>query len=122
MTGYDILGNIAILKFPEKTKKSQKIKEAKRVLKEHSNIKTILEKTEKVKGRLRKIKTYFLAGTKSKEALYKENGCWFRLNVDSCYFSPRLSGDRLDIAKQVSQKEKILALFSGVAPYAVVIG
>lgn len=120
MTGYDILGNIAILKFPDKTKRSAKMKEARNLLKS-TNIKTILEKSEKVHGRLRTIKTKYLAGIRTKEILYKENGCWFRLNIDSCYFSPRLSGDRLEIARQVSQKEKILVLFSGVAPYPVII-
>ncbi len=121
MTGYDILGNIAILKFPNGASKKEKDKEAKRVLQEHGNIKTVLEKVEKVHGRLRTIKTKYLAGVKTKEALHKENNCWFKLNVESCYFSPRLSGERLEIAKLVNRKEKVLVLFSGVAPFGIVI-
>lgn len=118
---YDILGNIIIAKFPDKAKKSEKIKEANKLLKEKKSVETILEKKEKVKGRLRTIKTNYLAGKKNKEALYLENGCRFRFNVETCYFSPRLSNERKEIYQQVKKNEKVLVMFGGVAPYAIVI-
>ena len=46
-TPHDILGNIAVLKFPEKTTQKQKKQTAKNFLKQNKNLKTILEKTEK---------------------------------------------------------------------------
>lgn len=112
---YDLIGNIAILKWGEGNKKR-----AGKLLKENRNIKTVLEKIEKVKGRLRTYKTKYLAGVKSKEALYIENGCKFRLNVESCYFSPRLANERLEIAKKINKKDKVLVLFAGVAPFSIV--
>ncbi len=118
---YDILGNIIIAKFPDKAKKSEKIKEAKKLLNDKKSVETILEKIEKVKGRLRTIKTNYLAGKKNKEALYLENGCRFRFNVETCYFSPRLSNERKEIYQQVKKGEKVLVMFGGVAPYAIVI-
>ena len=118
---FDIIGNIAIMHFPEKTKKSQKLKEAKKLLKEKPSIKTVLEKSKKVSGRLRTLKTKFLAGQKTKEALYKENSCKFKLNVETCYFSPRLAEERKQVAKEIKSKEKVLVLFSGVAPFPIVI-
>ena len=111
---YDIIGDIAILKKGDK-------KEARKILKEQRNIKTVLVKVEKVKGRLRTIKTKWLAGEKKKETVYVESGCRIKLNVESCYFSPRLSGERLEIAGKCKKGEKILVLFGGVAPYAIVI-
>jgi len=72
-------------------------------------------------GRLRTPKTKFISGEKTKEALYRENGCVFRLNVDSCYFSPRLASERLEIAKMVKKNENVLVMFGGVAPFAIVI-
>ena len=66
---YDILGNVIIAKFPDEAKKPEKIKEANKLLKEKKSVETILEKKEKVKGRLRTIKTNYLAGKKNKEAL-----------------------------------------------------
>ena len=49
-SSYDVLGNIIILKFSKITKKSDKIKFAKKLLKERKSVETVLEKSEKVKG------------------------------------------------------------------------
>ena len=122
MANYDILGNIAIMKFPENTKKGEKLKKAKQLMKTYKNLSTILEKKEKVKGRLRTIKTSFLLGNKTKEALYKENNCFFKFNVESCYFSPRLASERAEIAGKIKKGSRVLVMFAGVAPFAIVIG
>lgn len=121
MKGYDILGNIAVVKFERGESASNKKKIALKLFKEHKNVRTILEKSAKFGGRLRTQKTKFIAGEKTKEALYHENGCEFRLNVDTCYFSPRLASERLEIAKMVKRWERVLVMFGGVAPFAIVI-
>ena len=120
MANYDIIGSIAIIKFDKKTSKKEKLKQAKRLL-EFQRIKTILEKTDKVSGRLRTIKTKFIAGVDTKETIYKENNCVFRLNVETCYFSPRLSEERKEIANFIKKKDKVLVLFSGVNPFGITI-
>ena len=127
MASYDILGNIAIVKFvaPKKLTLKDKKKIALKILKQHKNVRTILEKSGNFSGRLRKQKTRFIAGEKTKEVLYRENNCEFRFNVDDCYFSSRLSTDREEIAKQVlksRKKEKVLVMFSGIGVYGIVIG
>jgi len=119
--GQDILGNIAVLKFDWVEKLASKKKYAARFLKEHKGVSTVLEKSGKFSGRLRTMKTRWLAGEKNLEALYRENGCEFRLNVESCYFSARLASERLDVAKLVKKNERVLVLFGGVAPFAIVI-
>ena len=121
MAAYDVVGNIVIVKFDRKTKSSEKKKFALKFLKEHGNVRTVLEKSRKFSGRLRTQKTKYIAGERNKESLYKENGCLFRLNVDSCYFSPRLSSERKEIASFVKRGENVLVLFGGVAPFAIVI-
>lgn len=116
---YDVIGNIAIFKPGMGNKKQAQL-----LLKKNKNIKTVLQKIEKVKGRLRTIKTKYLAGINTKETLHKENGCVFKLNVETCYFSPRLSEERKEIAEKISGKMKsgkVLVMFSGVAPYSIVI-
>ena len=119
MASYDVIGNIAVLKFDgEKQKEKKKI--ALNLLKQ-KNIKTLLEKLEKVKGRLRTYKTKYLAGIKTKETIHKESGCRFKLDVEKCYFSPRLSNERLEIASKINKKDKVLVMFAGVAPYSIVI-
>lgn len=119
--GHDFLGNICVLKFPTKTTNKEKKDYAARLMKERPNVTTILEKTEKVKGRLRTLTTRHLAGKKTKEAFYREAGCMFKLNIDSCYFSPRLSNERLEIASKIKDGDRVLVLFSGVAPFSIVI-
>lgn len=43
------------------------------------------------------------------------------MNVDTCYFSPRLSTERKEIAKKTKRNESVLVMFGGVAPFAIVI-
>ncbi len=117
----DVIGSIAIFKFPEEIKKKEKLKQSKKLLKNRKNIKTVLEKSEKVKGKLRTIKTKYLAGEKTLETVHKENNCFFKLNVETCYFSPRLSEERKQVAQKIKKNDRVLVLFSGVAPFPIVI-
>jgi len=121
MAGYDIIGNIAIVKFPDRTGIKEKKKTARRMLKQNKNIKTVLEKKEKVSGRLRTYKTRFLAGIKTLETIHNESGCRFKLDIEKCYFSPRLAGERLDIARKIKKDDKVLVLFAGVGSFSIVI-
>lgn len=120
--GYDVIGNIAIIKFDRDKSVAFKKKFALDYLAKNKSVTTVLEKTSKFSGRLRTLKTKFLAGDKTLEALYRENGCEFRLNVENSYFSPRLSEERKNIASFVKKGERVLVMFGGVAPFAVVIG
>jgi len=121
MASYDVLGNIAIVKFKRGIGKSEKIKFAKKLMGTYKSLKSVLEKSNKFSGRLRTLKTKWILGEKTKEALYRENGCKFRFNVETCYFSPRLANERAEIAKMVKSGEKVLVLFAGVAPFSIVI-
>ena len=120
MANYDLLGNIVIVKFPKEATKTEKLEKARELLKNKS-IKTVLEKTNKVSGRLRTIKTKYILGEKTKTAKYKENGCLFNLNIETCYFSPRLANERLEVAKMIKKGEDVLVMFAGVAPFSIVI-
>ncbi len=119
MSSYDILGNIAIIKGEEKTK-SEKIAEAKELLKK-PGVRTVLEKIGNIKGRLRTINTKYILGQRNLKALVKENGCLFKLNVETCYFSPRLSNERQIIAGKIKKTDRVLVMFAGVGAYPIVI-
>ena len=121
VNSYDVLGSVAVVRFPLDFKKTEKKKFAEKLLKEHKAIKTVLEKQGKIKGRLRKIQTNYLAGEKTKEVLYRENNCVFRFHIDKTYFSPRLSNERKEIAKQIKKGDEVLVMFAGVAPLPIVI-
>ena len=117
---FDIIGSIAILDIPSELRKKEKLI-AEALMKEHKNIKTVLKKAGKISGRLRTRKLKWIAGEKTKETIHRESGCMFKLNVETCYFSPRMSNDRLEVAKQVKPGENILVMFGGIGPYAIVI-
>ena len=122
MANYDILGNIVILK-TEGLKRKQAQTTAKELLKK-PGITTVVEKVERLKGRLRVPKLKHVLGEKTFVATYKESGCVFVLDVRTCYFSPRLSNERLEIAKKIKKigkKSKVLVMFSGVGPFPIVI-
>lgn len=119
MVNYDLMGNIAVVKAEDKTKK-QKLEQAKKIL-ERPSIKTVVEKVGNVKGRLRTIGVNHILGEKNLIADYNENGCNFKFDVMTCYFSPRLSGERKLIAEKIKMKDNILVMFAGVGVYPIVI-
>ncbi len=118
---YDLLGNIALVKFSRETKANDKKKFADNLLKKNKSVATVLEKTGGFKGRLRKQETKWVAGVKTKEAIYRENNCIFRFNLDSVYFSSRLSNERKEIAKMIRKGDKVFVMFAGAAPFSIVI-
>lgn len=118
---FDILGNVALVKFSNEDKFNTKKAFANKLLKSNPSIKTVLEKTGKFKGRLRKQITKHIAGEKTKEVLYRENGCVFRFNTDITYFSQRLSNERKEISNLIKKEEEVLVMFAGVAPFSIVI-
>jgi len=113
MASFDQIGNIIV--FNEKISKEK----ARYFL--DSRTKTVAYKSRNYSGKLRLPKITILAGIKTKETLYKENNCSFKLNIEKCYFSVRSSNERLRIANQVKKNESILVMFSGVAPFPLVI-
>jgi len=120
-TSFDIVGNIAIFSdFPKELKNKEKLI-ANTLLKNIKNIQTVAKKTKIYSGTYRTPKLKIIAGKKSKETIHKENNIQVKLNVETCYFSPRLSTERLRIANQIKKPESVLVMFSGVGIYPLVI-
>lgn len=119
-TAHDIIGTIAILEIPEELKDREKII-AETLLKINPLIKTVLKKATSHEGTFRTQKMTFLVGEDTKEAMYRENGVVLKLNVEDVYFSARLSNERLRVANLVQNGEDILVMFSGCAPYPLVL-
>lgn len=118
-TSFDIIGDVAIIEIPDEIKKKEK-DIARALTSMHPHIRTVLKKTSDRGGeyRLRKFKT--LLG-RSTETEIKEHGCVFRLDVKKTYFSPRESTERQRIAEGIMPGETVMVMFSGVAPFAIVI-
>lgn len=118
-TSFDTIGTIAILEIDEDLRSKEKVI-AEALLESNKKIKTVLRKDEKHDGEFRTQKMMWLAGVNTMETIHKENGVLLKLNVETVYFSPRLSTDRKRIMQQVKPGEEILVMFSGCAPYPCV--
>jgi len=116
----EIVGTIMLLEMPEELQKKEKLI-AQAYLKLNKNITTVVKKEEMHSGvcRLRKVKV--LAGKKTKETIHLESGIRIKLELEKTYFSARLANERLRIAKLIKKPEEILVMFSGAAPYPLVL-
>jgi len=117
---YDVVGDIAIIEIPQGLGKKEKLI-GETILKLHKNIKVICRKMGTHSGRFRLQKLKVIAGENRKETIHRENNVQLKLNPEEVYFSVRLSNERKRICKMVRKGELILVMFSGVAPYPVVI-
>jgi tRNA (guanine37-N1)-methyltransferase len=118
-SSFDIVGDIAVIKAPGNPADAEAV--AKQIMATHKTIKTVLSQTSPVRGDHRIRQLTLLAGENKTVAKYKEAGCVFSVDVENCYFSPRLSHERLRIASQVSPGETVVNMFSGVGCFSIII-
>lgn len=116
----EIVGNILILEIPLQLGKKEKLI-AEAYLKLNKQVATIVKKKEMHTGMFRTRKVTILAGKKTKETTHLENGVRIKLHLENTYFSARSAHERLRIAHLVKKGERVLVMFSGVAPYPLVL-
>jgi len=118
-TSYDIIGNIALIKIPTQIIKYKKdIGES--ILKSKKNIQTVCL-VKPVEGELRTRDIKIIAGKKQTKTIHKEYGLSFFVDVKDTYFSPRLANERKRISQLVKPGETVVDMFTGVAPFAIMI-
>ncbi len=88
---------------------------------EVKNVRCVFEQEGGIEGEHRLRNLRHLAGEKRTLTLHRENGCVFKVDVARCYFSPRLSTERLRIARQAKSGERVLNMFAGVGPFSIPI-
>ena len=117
---YEIVGDIAIIRLNENSRKYGKnIAEA--IMQVHRNVKTVLGQISPVCGEFRLRKIEHLAGENKTTTIHRESRCLFSVDLEKCYFSPRLFYERLRIAKQVKNGETIVNMFAGVGCFSIII-
>ena len=117
---YDVIGDIAIIRVTEKSRKYSGII-AETIMSVQKNVKTVLAQTSSVRGDFRLRKLNFVAGENKTATVHKEHGCLFSVDVEKCYFSPRLLYERMRIAKQVVNGEVVVNMFAGVGCFSIII-
>jgi len=119
-SAFDIIGDIAIIKLPKTSKaKAEAVAEA--IMNRHKNVKAAFVQTSGVTGdfRLRSLK--HVAGENRTVTVHRESSCCFAVDVESCYFSPRLLHERLRIASFVQPEEVVVNMFAGVGCFSIII-
>ena len=117
---FDIIGDIAIIKVSNgNIVNAEKV--ASQIMAVHRNVKTVFAQTSPILGDFRVRNLRLLAGEDKTSAKCKESGCVFAVDVEKCYFSPRLSHERLRIASLVESGETVVNMFSGVGCFSIVI-
>ena len=117
---YDVVGDIAIIIVPEPLKLSEEFI-ANAILANNRSIKVVAKRAGLYGGEFRTIPLSILAGENRKETETREFGIRLRLNPERVYYSVRSGNERRRIAALVTPGESVLVLFSGVAPYPLVI-
>ena len=117
-SGVDVVGDIAILRLDDFSTREKK-KVAKGILEELRNVRVVLEQEGGIEGEFRLRKLHHLGGEKRTLTVHRENGCSYKLDVAKCYFSPRLSTERLRIASAVKASDHVLNMFAGVGPFSI---
>ena len=120
---YDVVGDIAILEIPKKLEKHD-LAIAWALKRAFPAINVVTKKVGKVGDlheiyRIRRLK--ILTGENRLATEHKESGITMRLDLGKVYFSPRSSHERERIAKLVKPNEKVLVMFAGIGPFALVI-
>ncbi|MDD3159748.1 MAG: hypothetical protein PHQ98_02155 [Candidatus ainarchaeum sp.] len=116
---FDSFGNIAVIEIPKELDKKKKLI-GETLLKLNKRFETVCSIESDHEGKFRVQKVKVIAGKKNLIATYKESGVTLKVPLGEVFFSPRLSNERLRIAKEIKDNEIVGCFFSGVAPYPVV--
>ena len=119
-SGVDVVGDIAVVRLGGFTR-GEKRSIGESLLREAKNLRVVLEQEGGIEGEYRLRKLEHLAGEKRTLTVHRESGCAFRVDLEKAYFSPRLATERLRVAEEVAEGERVLNMFAGVGPFSIVI-
>ena len=94
---------------------------AKQIMGSQRKIKTVLTPATSISGDFRVRELKYLAGENKTITSHKESGCTFKVDVEKCFFSPRLSFEHLRIAKLVQSGETVVNMFAGIGCFSIII-
>lgn len=117
---FDIIGDIAIIRVPEYLKPQSRLI-AEVIMQTHKHVRAILLQVSHVSGDFRLRQLEWIGGEKKTETIYKEFDCVFKVDLEQCYFSQRLSFERMRISRLVKASETVLNMFAGVGSFSILV-
>lgn len=116
---YDVIGDIAVIQIPPEIEHRERdIVDA--LLKVHPFLKVIAKKGFH-RGTFRIREYSIIWGERRLTTVHKENGVDIKVDLSKVFFNPRMKGERYRLVRLVNDGEKILLMFAGILPYALVI-
>ena len=117
-SSFDIIGDIAIIKHNNVL--NAKII-ANKILATHKNVKTVFTPVTRITGDFRVRKLKLLAGENKTSTTHRESGCIFSVDVEKCYYSPRLSYEHSRIAELANPHEVVVNMFAGIGCFSIAL-
>jgi len=117
---YDIVGDIAVIRIPNDLRHRAK-EIAKAIMEINRHVKTVLNQVSPVSGSFRLRRLEWIMGEKRTVTIHREYGCLFKVDLEKCYFSPRLSYERFRVAELVRPSETVINMFAGVGCFSILI-
>lgn len=115
LPSFELIGDVAVLNEYEDHDK-EKIVEG--ILYYHPSVQTILAKQETISGEFRVGEYEALYGSET-ETVHKEFGNKIKVDPTKAYYSERFSTERFRATENIQPGEKVLVMFAGVGPFAL---
>jgi tRNA (guanine37-N1)-methyltransferase len=117
---FDTIGEIGVVELPGQLDQFARVIGS-GILRINSHLRMVLKESSDVSGTYRTRKYEVIAGSGATKTVHREFSNRFRLDVATVYFNPRLSHERMRVAKQVKEGEHVIDMFAGVGPYSILI-
>ncbi len=116
MVSFDIVGDIAIVKYREDLDLEEI---AEYILKKHKNVRNVAVDYG-VQGETRVRRVELIRGDRT-ETIHREFGIRIKVDISKVYFSPRLATERWRVVQDVRDGEVIYDMFAGCGPFSIMI-
>ena len=117
---FDVIGDIAIVKMKKDNHANAEVV-ANKIMSIHKGLKSVFVQTSPILGDFRVRSLKLVAGENKTFTHYRESGCVFAVDVEKCYFSPRLLHERSRVADLVKVGETVVNMFAGVGCFSIII-
>jgi tRNA (guanine37-N1)-methyltransferase len=117
---YDLIGDVVVTRIPPSLEgMRQEIGE--RLLKQNPRARLVLQAHGPTSSESRTRSMRVIAGGGTARTEHHEHDTTYVVDVEKVCFTPRLSHERLRVARQVRPGERVLNMFAGVGSYSLLI-
>lgn len=118
VSAFDQMGDIIIIRIPPEIYDHRNV--IGDVLLENIKVaRAVFCQISDVSGEYRTRRLERIAGEGGPVTKYRENGCWFDIDAERVFFTPRLSTERARVAGLVQPHETVLNMFGGAGLYSI---